>query len=114
MGSHFQNTDIYEPRAKKIPIPHEQIRNINNTGENINISNELLDDLPFKTKDLNEFFNSIYTKVGILFIYETNNVKNILEIFYSQIYSDPEIISIIDHQFVTYCLEAKSKEAVPV
>lgn len=108
MNHNFKETNIYEPRYQENKYQHIECQQTNR------FTNELLNILPFKTKDLKEFFISINCKVGILFIYESKDIDRIYQILENQIYSDSEIMTIMEHQFTTYCLEYGSKEASPV
>ena len=63
---------------------------------------------------MNEFLNTIHTKVGILFIYDSKDIDKIAMILDSQIFSDMDVMNILEHQFTSYSLEYGSTDSIQV
>lgn len=108
-SSHFENNEIYEPQMRHQAQSELNFPSQPPKKEPDMFQNEIINILPEHVNSLDNFFNSINKKIGILFIYDQKN-PDLLSHAIGKIYGDPEIISILKHQFVTYAMTSISSE----
>jgi hypothetical protein len=109
--------DIYMPRDSNQPSRQQQqpttqrSKNSTDTKDIKDEKNELLEFLPNHCKSLSEFYKLVKTKIGILFLYKSQDMS-VIHKSLDKLFMDSELMNILETQFVTFALDGtNSKDA---
>jgi hypothetical protein len=97
------------PAINQRTSPNKQRRSPYTSPPKI-FKNELLTFLPFHANSLTEFYNTIKTKIGLLFIYSEKDIE-LLHHLVENLFMEPEVLHILEYQFITFSLITESTEA---
>jgi hypothetical protein len=117
----FSNSNIYQPMSRPQNSQQRSSSPVRSPVRPSSLSprqkiskNELLNFLPCKANTFDDFHNSIKTNIGMLFIYRSEDLDFLIHIIEILLNSDPDVMMILEHQFVTYSIEDFTSEAQSV